>query len=192
MGFLCVTQSHTIDCTAVARNGGMDKFWKWWSGLKCILLAWKPLLKVKFCAIIAWEIPSDVKKIFCYCWVGFNCEYGRCSNINQQFVFTRLSKIVQIALTFWLQEKIVCILNMKEICFEFLYDIRGNSSVLVTFFLLWRASHDDHVTHFLSSNTLIYIPLKVRSLRSPKILLQFLKEETLFLTVVIVSVYGAM
>ena len=95
------------------------------------------------------------KKKFCYCWVGFNCENGRCSNINQQFVFTRLSKIAQIALTFWLQEKIVCILNMKEICFEVLYDIRGNSSVLVTFFLLWRASHVDHVTHFLSSNTLI-------------------------------------
>ena len=155
MGFLCVTQSHTIDRTAVARNGSMDKFWKWWSGLKCMLLAWKPLLKVKFCAIIAWEIPSDVKQIFCYCWVGFNCEYGRCSNINQQFVLTRLSKIAQIALNFWLQEKIVCILNMKEICFEVLYDIRGNSSVLVTFFLLWRASHVDHVTHFLSSNTLI-------------------------------------
>ena len=132
------------------------------------------------------------KKNFLLLLGWFNCEYGRCSNINQQFVFTRLLKIAQIALTFWLQEKIVCILNMKEICFEVLYDIRGNSSVLVTFFLLWRASHDDHVTHFLSSNTLIYIPLKVRSLRSPKILLQFLKEETLFLTMVIVSIYGAL
>ena len=27
-------------------------------------LTWKPLLKVKVCAIIAWEIPSDVKKNF--------------------------------------------------------------------------------------------------------------------------------
>ena len=155
MGFLCVTQSHTIDRTAVARNGSMDKFWKWWSGLKCILLAWKPLLKVNFFRNYSLGNSFWCKKIFCYCWVGFNCEYGRCSNINQQFVFTRLLKIAQITLTFWLQEKIVCILNMKEICFEVLYDIRGNSSVLVTFFLLWRASHVDHVTHFLSSNTLI-------------------------------------
>ena len=83
MGFLCVTQSHTINRTAVARNCNMDKFWKRLSGLKCILLAWKPLLKVIFCVIIAWEIPSDVKIVFCYCWVGISCEYGRCHNINQ-------------------------------------------------------------------------------------------------------------
>ena len=41
----------------------MDKFSKRWSGLKWILLVWKPLLKVTLCVIIALEIPSDVKKI---------------------------------------------------------------------------------------------------------------------------------
>ena len=41
----------------------MDKFSKKWSGLKWILLAWKPLLKVTLCVIITLEIPSDVKKI---------------------------------------------------------------------------------------------------------------------------------
>ena len=34
-------------------------------------------------------------------------------------------------------------------------DIRGNSSVLVMFFSMWRASHVGHVTRFLSSNTRI-------------------------------------
>ena len=81
MDFPCVTQSYTIDRAAVARNGSMDKFWKRWSGLKCVLLAWKPLLKVTFCVIIAWAIPSDVKKSFCYRWVAWgdasslNCKY---------------------------------------------------------------------------------------------------------------------
>ena len=57
-------------------------------------------------------------KSFCYCWVGISCEYGRCNNIDQQFADTRLSKIAQIALTLWLQEKIIYILNMKETFFE--------------------------------------------------------------------------
>ena len=49
-----------------------------------------------------------------------NMAVGRCTvnNINQQFAYTRLSKIAQMALTFWLQEKIICLLNMKKICFE--------------------------------------------------------------------------
>ena len=49
---------------------------------------------------------------------GISCEYDRCNNINQQFAYTRLSKIAQIAMTFWLQEKTICIFNMKETCFE--------------------------------------------------------------------------
>ena len=53
---------HRSHCSG--ENGSMDKFSKRWSRLKWILLAWKPLLKVKFCVIIAWEIPSDVKKVF--------------------------------------------------------------------------------------------------------------------------------
>ena len=118
MGFLCVTQSHTIDSPTVARNGSMYKCWKRWSGLKCILLAWKPPLKVAFCVIVVWAIPSDVKKFFFYCWVGISCEYSRCNNIDQQFADAILSKTAQIDLTLWLQEKIICMLNIKETCFE--------------------------------------------------------------------------
>ena len=46
-------------------------------------------------------------KSFCYRWVGISWEYGRCNNIDQQFADARLSKIAQIALTLWLQEKIM-------------------------------------------------------------------------------------
>ena len=58
------------------------------------------------------------KKVFFYCWVGISCEYSRCNNIDQQFADARLSKTAQITLTLWLQEKIICMLNMKETCFE--------------------------------------------------------------------------
>ena len=154
MGFLCVTQSHTIDRPTVARNGSMDKCWKRWSGLKCILLAWKSPLKVTFCVIVVWAIPSDVKKFF-YCWVGISCEYSRCNNIDQQFADARLSKTAQIGFFGFRRKLYVCWIWRRPVS-KFLFDIRGNSSVLVIFFfLVWRASHVGHVTRFLSSNTLI-------------------------------------
>ena len=78
-------------------------------------MAWKPLLKVTFCVIIAWAIPSD------FLASGENVMY----------------------------------IEYEGPVSKFLYDIRGNSSVLIMISLKWRASHVGHVTRFLSSNTLI-------------------------------------
>ena len=80
-------------------------------------LGMKPLLKVTFCVIIAWEIPSDVKKVFVIVGLVLVANMAVVTT-DQQFADTRLSKIAQIALTLWLQEKIIYILNMKETFFE--------------------------------------------------------------------------
>ena len=155
MDFLCVTQSHTIDRTAVARNGSMDKFWKRWSGLKCVLLAWKPLLKVTFCVIIAWAIPSDVKKVFVIVGLVLVTNMTVVKTWTSNLHILDYRRLPRLPWLFGFRRKSYVYLIWKRPVSKFLYDIRGNSSVLVMFFLIWRASHVGHVKRLLSSNTLI-------------------------------------